>query len=74
MPLKEVEAYISKYKHLPGLKSALQVSQEGISLGEMSGVLLKKIEELTLYTIQQDKKLETLEQEMNELKNQMEGR
>jgi len=47
---------------LPGIPPASQVEDEGISVGEMQSRLLKKIEELTLYIIQQDKRIRELEQ------------
>lgn len=56
--LPELEAFIKKNKHLPEVPSAKQVEQEGIALGEMNKILLKKIEELTLLLIEQNKKIE----------------
>ncbi|MCG8699233.1 MAG: hypothetical protein MI922_14355 [Bacteroidales bacterium] len=56
-PINEVENYIKKYKHLPGIPKAEEVA-EGIALGEMNTKLLLKIEELTLYTIEQQKQLD----------------
>jgi hypothetical protein len=61
MPLPEVEAHIKQEGHLPGLPSALEVSEKGVRIGEMQSVLLSKIEELTLHMIQQEKR--ALEQE-----------
>jgi hypothetical protein len=60
--LSEVESYIIANKHLPDVPSALEVENNGANLGEMNKILLQKIEELTLYTIQ-------LEKRMNELEN-----
>lgn len=48
--LNEVEKYIAENKHLPDIPSEADVKEEGINLGEMDALLLKKIEELTLYT------------------------
>jgi len=59
--LKEVETFISKNQHLPDLPSAENVKQDGINLGEMNSILLKKIEELTLYVIELEKKYVNLE-------------
>ena len=61
IPLKEVEIFISKNQHLPGLPSAENVKRDGVNLGEMNSLLLKKIEELTLYVIELEKKYENLE-------------
>ncbi|CAM1357400.1 DUF4200 domain-containing protein [Tenacibaculum halocynthiae] len=58
--LKEVENYIKEKGHLKDIPSAKIVEQNGIFLGEMDAKLLQKIEELTLYTIQQQKEIEEL--------------
>ena len=50
--LKDVETYISKNQHLPDMPTSENVKQDGINLGEMNALLLKKIEELTLYVIE----------------------
>ena len=59
-PLLEVERYIREKKHLPGVPSAETVAEQGLSLGEMNAVLLKKVEELTLYVIDLKKEVEAL--------------
>ena len=51
----EVENHIQKNGHLKDIPSAKEVSQEGFFLGSMDAKLLQKIEELTLYTIAQEK-------------------
>ncbi len=56
--LAEIEAFIKANKHLPEIPSAAEMEEEGIVLGEMNMLLLKKIEELTLYAIAQEKALE----------------
>jgi hypothetical protein len=53
--LKEVEAFIQANKHLPGVPSAREVEKNGLDLGDNQATLLKKIEELTLYLLEQDK-------------------
>jgi len=53
-PLAQVAQYINNNKHLPGVPSAEEVKKEGLDLGNNQAVLLKKIEELTLYAIQQE--------------------
>nr|WP_297165894.1 hypothetical protein [uncultured Dysgonomonas sp.] len=68
LPLEEVKAHIEEHKHLPDVPSEKQVLEEGIKVAEMQAKLLQKIEELTLYVIQQDAKNKALEQEMKELK------
>ncbi|GGH79770.1 hypothetical protein HNQ91_005009 [Filimonas zeae] len=67
-PLHQVEKFITANKHLPEVPSAATVAKEGIDLGDNQVVLLKKIEELTLYIIQQNKRIESLEQQMQTMK------
>ncbi|MBS7563818.1 hypothetical protein KHS38_05330 [Mucilaginibacter sp. Bleaf8] len=59
-PLKEVKSYIDKNKHLPDMPSEQEVAKEGISLGEMNRILVKKMEEMTLYMIDLKKEVEDL--------------
>jgi hypothetical protein len=59
-PLKDLENYILQYKHLPDIPSALEVEKNGIDLGDNQAMLLKKIEELTLYVIELRKEIEML--------------
>lgn len=66
LPLKDLEVFIQKYNHLPEIPSAEEVSCDGINLGEMNKKLLLKIEELTLYTIDQQKQIDDLKKQ-NEL-------
>ncbi len=76
--LTEVENHIQKNGHLKDIPSAEEVAKDGFFLGEMDAKLLQKIEELTLYTIEQEKeltllkkqssKIEQLEKENEELK------
>ena len=56
--LEETAAYIKSNKHLPEIPSAKEMEANGIQLGEMNMLLLKKIEELTLHTIEQQKLIE----------------
>ncbi len=69
--LKETEAYIKNNKHLPEIPSAIEMEANGIQLGEMNMLLLKKIEELTLYTIQQQKLIEDQGKMIEELKTKL---
>ena len=66
--LQEVEAHIKEKGHLQDIPSAREVEENGIYLGEMNAKLLQKIEELTLYIIQLEGKLEGIQQEINNLK------
>lgn len=64
--LKEIEAYIKSHGHLPEVPNATEVkASDGIALGEMNIILLKKIEELTLYQIELLKRVEQLESKVN---------
>lgn len=65
--LKEVENHIKEKGHLKDIPSAREVAENGIFLGKMDSKLLQKIEELTLYTIQQEKKIENLERKNKQL-------
>ncbi|MBG6129160.1 hypothetical protein IWQ47_000148 [Aquimarina sp. EL_43] len=65
--IEEVERFIKKNSHLPEIPSAKEFEQNGVMLAEMDMNLLKKIEELTLYTIRQDKKIKNLERKNEEL-------
>ena len=58
-PLSEVESYIQANSHLPDVPSAMDVTENGINVAEMNAVLLKKIEELTLYVISLQKQLDS---------------
>jgi hypothetical protein len=71
MPLKEVEKYVFTNKHLPGIDSASELSKNGLDLAEMQSKQMEKIEELTLYIIEQNKALENTQNEIEELKIQM---
>jgi hypothetical protein len=62
LPLSDVEQYINQYHHLPGVTSAEEVEKNGLDIGDNQATLLKKIEELTLYAIQQNKKIEEQDQ------------
>lgn len=66
MPLAEVENYISTNKHLPDVPSAKSVAEDGYSQHEINKILLQKIEELTLYTIEQQKEIERLKELINQ--------
>jgi hypothetical protein len=68
--LNEVEEFITENKHLPNIPSAAEVETSGINLGEMNAQLLQKIEELTLYLLQQEKKIADLQSQMEQLKKQ----
>jgi hypothetical protein len=68
MNLKKLEAYINAHKHLPGIPTENDISEYGQNLANIQKKLLKKIEELTLYVIKQNNKIQRQQNEINELK------
>jgi hypothetical protein len=65
--LQEVEDFIKENKHLPEIPSAQEIEKNGLMLAEMNMSLLKKMEEMTLYIIEQNKKIENLEKKMESI-------
>ena len=63
--LKEVEQYVIMNKHLPGIPSEKEVKQNGIEMGDITTKLLAKIEELTLYVLDQQKQIDKLSKQVN---------
>ena len=68
MSLSELEKFIQKNKRLPNIPSAKNVIENGLKLGEMQVKQMEKIEELYLYIIQLEKRINTLEEENKTLK------
>jgi hypothetical protein len=78
LSLGEVKTFIDSHRHLPEIPSAEQVAKEGLNVGEMNVKLLKKVEELTLYLIEQNKQLaaqneaiKSDHEEINKLREQL---
>ena len=72
--LEQVEKYIAKNGHLENIPNEEEVIKNGMNLGEMDAKLLQKIEELTLYSIQQQKEIEVLKfklSQLDDLSNQL---
>ena len=65
MSLPELEQFVSTNRHLPEVAPAAEMEQDGIDLSEMNALLLKKVEELTLYVIDLNKEVQTLKAELN---------
>ncbi len=65
--LSEVSEYIKLNKHLPDVPSTADVNREGIDLAQTQAILLQKVEELTLYVIEQNKKINRLEKKVKTL-------
>ena len=69
--LTEVEQFIQANKHLPGVPSTKEVQQNGLNLGDNQAILLQKIEELTLYMIEQNKKINAQQLEIEKLQKEI---
>lgn len=68
MPLDELENYVKNQKHLPDLPTESEIVDKGYNMAEMDGILLKKIEELTLYAIDLQRQLRIQQETINMLK------
>jgi hypothetical protein len=68
--IPELEEFIKANSHLPNIPNAKEIETNGQNLGEMQLKLLEKIEELTLYVIEQQKEIKTLRKEVQEIKKQ----
>jgi hypothetical protein len=66
--LPELEHYIREHQHLPGVASEKEVNTGGIDVSEHEAALLRKVEELTLYLIEQGKRLDAQQKEIDALK------
>jgi hypothetical protein len=66
--LEEIKTYIEQHKHLPDVPSAEEMKADGIKLAEMNMTLLKKVEELTLYIMQQQQEIDKLKKAVYETK------
>ena len=65
--MKSIEKHIKEKKHLPEIASAKEMEINGVNVGNFQIQLLQKIEELTLYTIEQEKKIKKLEKQQKEI-------
>ncbi len=66
-PLDEVESFIKTHKHLPDIPAGDSIESNGLSLANISSKFILKIEELTLYTIEQDKQIKAQEAQIQTL-------
>jgi hypothetical protein len=69
--LEEVESFVKENKHLPEIEPANEMEANGAELGELNSKLLQKIEELTLYMIEMNTRMKTVEKENSELKEKV---
>lgn len=66
--LEDVEKYIKENGHLEGIPTEQEVKENGVDLGDATSALLQKIEELTLYVIEQNKEIQMLKEENSKVK------
>lgn len=66
--LEAVSQFVAKNHHLPGIPSALEIEKDGLELKTMQLLLLQKIEELTLYAMEQQNEIDSLKEMVKELK------
>ena len=66
-PLSEVKTFIQENKHLPEIKSAQEMQENGVGVNELQTQLLQKIEELTLYILQQEERIRLQEERIDAL-------
>lgn len=71
-PLRELERFIAQNKHLPQMPSAKEIADSGLDVGEMQKLQMRKIEELTLYLIAEDKRNQELQAALDALKKEFE--
>jgi hypothetical protein len=67
-PLSEVEAFIKENKHLPSVPSAAKIQDKGAHVAELITKMMEKIEELTLYSIEQKKEIDELKRRLDRKK------
>jgi len=67
--LDSLQRFIAKHKHLPGMITEGEVREQGVATGALQARLLEKIEELTLYLIEEERKIARLEQQIQKLKS-----
>ncbi len=68
MSLEELKKFIAKEKHLPNVPSSSEVVADGVDVAEINAILLRKIEELTLYLIEKDQQIRSLEKQVKKLR------
>lgn len=65
--LQEIKQYVNTHKHLPDIPAAAEVEKNGQDLGEMNKLLLQKVEELTLYIIQQQEQIAAMNERLKKI-------
>lgn len=72
LTLEELKAFITQYKHLPEIAPADKMQEEGMAVGELNTKLLQKVEELTLYLIEQQETINQQQSTIEALSNRVE--
>jgi len=72
MPLPQLEQYLKTERHLPNVPNANEIQEKGVNLGDFQMKLLEKIEELTLYTVEQAKQIQEQQKTIQKLERQQE--
>lgn len=73
-PITELESFIQQYHHLPEVPTTSEVQKTGIDVADTQTLLLKKVEELTLYLIELNKRSDAQQREIELLKKQLAGK
>jgi hypothetical protein len=71
MPLEELEKYYSQFKRLPDVPSEKEVIDNGLDIGDSQKILLQKIEELTLYLVEEHKIIKDQQEKINRLQSEL---
>ncbi|WP_421876487.1 hypothetical protein [Marinoscillum sp.] len=71
LTLEEVEQHIQEKGHLPEIPNEADVTENGFNLGEMNAKLLQKVEELTLYLIEQNKQNQSQQARIEQLEKKL---
>lgn len=72
--LENLRNYLQQYGHLPGVPSKEVAEQEGVFVNDMNVILLEKVEELTLYLLQENERIMTLNKALEEERNRTSNR
>jgi hypothetical protein len=67
MPINELRTFVERERHLPGVPTTRDMQNSGLDLAWSSEMLLRKVEELTLYTIAQQQRIDELERRVDAL-------
>jgi hypothetical protein len=71
LSLTDTKTYIDLNHHLPEIPSEQQIAKDGLNLGEMNKLLVKKVEELTLYLIEKDKEIKGQQEQLELIKKEL---